>query len=436
MPHFSGLDALHVLKEKDLDLPFIIVSGAIGEDIAVEAMRAGAHDYVLKGNLARLLPAVERELREARERLERKRAERALRESQELYEMLVLASPDAVTKTDLEGKVTYASHRTAELHGYDSNRDIIGLNAFDLIAPEYHEVAVKNLKRTLEEGTSGEVEYEFLKRDGSRFIGELIAVCVKDAEGEPEAFIATTRDITERKRLEMELQRVNIELQGFAHTVSHDLKGPISAMDLAGETIRELLGAPPTEETRKDVEEMLEILSSSSQQASSLIEDLLSFARVDRERREVSEVDVGDIVVGVLEERKRDIDEKGIEVKVVGDMGKVRAERTHIYQVFSNLVGNAIRHNTSSNPEIQVRHLGDEGNIHRYLVRDNGPGIPEGAEEYIFLPFRKGDLSDGSGIGLSIVDKIVRGYGGEITVYNDSGACFEFTLRTFDDLDR
>jgi signal transduction histidine kinase len=84
MPHFSGLEALQVLKESGLDLPFIVVSGAIGEDVAVEAMRFGAHDYVMKDKLARLVPAVERELREAAVRREQRQAEQNLRHAERL----------------------------------------------------------------------------------------------------------------------------------------------------------------------------------------------------------------------------------------------------------------------------------------------------------------------------------------------------------------
>ena len=83
MPHFNGIDALELLKESDLDIPFIFVSGAVGEDTAVAAMKSGAHDYVMKGNLRRLVPAIERELREAEVRRERKRAEEELRRSRE-----------------------------------------------------------------------------------------------------------------------------------------------------------------------------------------------------------------------------------------------------------------------------------------------------------------------------------------------------------------
>jgi FixJ family two-component response regulator len=89
MPQFGGLDALRVLKASGLDLPFIIVSGKIGEDIAVDAMKAGAHDYIVKGNLARLVPAIERELRDAETRRERKKADEALKKAYEGLEIKV-----------------------------------------------------------------------------------------------------------------------------------------------------------------------------------------------------------------------------------------------------------------------------------------------------------------------------------------------------------
>ena len=89
LPRFSGLAALNILKESGQDLPFIIVSGNIGEDIAVGAMKAGAHDYIIKGNLTRLVPAVERELREADVRREKRQAEEALRRSHEELERKV-----------------------------------------------------------------------------------------------------------------------------------------------------------------------------------------------------------------------------------------------------------------------------------------------------------------------------------------------------------
>ena len=105
MPHFSGAEALRILQSTGLDLPFIIVSGTIGEDVAVAAMKAGAHDYIMKGNLARLVPAVERELRDAAVRHERRRAAGALRDSEELNRAVLSSLSAHIAVLDQQGDV-------------------------------------------------------------------------------------------------------------------------------------------------------------------------------------------------------------------------------------------------------------------------------------------------------------------------------------------
>ena len=136
---------------------------------------------------------------------ERKQAEDSLKESREMYRTLVETSPDAVTVTDIEGNITYVSHRTLQIHGYDSSEELIGKSAFVFIAPEDQEKAAKNMKKTLDRGLIRGLEYTMLRKDGTQFIGELNASLIKDVKGEPKAFIAITRDITERKKAEHEL---------------------------------------------------------------------------------------------------------------------------------------------------------------------------------------------------------------------------------------
>src|SRR3972149_10204747 len=118
MPRFSAAAALTLLKESKLALPFIIVTGTVGEEIVVAAMKAGAHDYLFKGNLARLFPAVERELAEAEARRARRRAEEELLESRWKFEALVEHSPLALVITDQEGRTVLVNRESERMFGY------------------------------------------------------------------------------------------------------------------------------------------------------------------------------------------------------------------------------------------------------------------------------------------------------------------------------
>ena len=178
-----------------------------------------------------------------------------------------------------------------------------------------------------------------------------------------------------------------------------------------------------------DEGEALGIIRNSVKRALDLTENLLGLAEVGQAPSLREPLDVSEVVRSILLEKEALLEERGTRVSLEGDLGVAAMDPTHAYQVFSNLIGNAIKHNDSENLEIHVSRLEEtESGVLRYLVRDNGPGIPEGAEEDIFLPFHKGPNSTDTGIGLSTVDKVVRLYGGTIRAYNDCGACFEFTL--------
>ncbi|MDY6966043.1 MAG: PAS domain S-box protein [Halobacteriota archaeon] len=155
---------------------------------------------------------------------ERKKADEALQESEERYKTLVRTSPEAITVSDLKGVITEVSEQTLELHGFGSPEELIGRNAFDLIASEDHERAMENLNKTLEGESARNIEYTLLRGDGSSFIGELNAALVKDAYGRPKEFIAATRDITERKLAEEQLKRSLKEKEVLLREVHHRVK--------------------------------------------------------------------------------------------------------------------------------------------------------------------------------------------------------------------
>ncbi len=372
----------------------------------------------------------------ARDITERRMAELALQQSEALYRTLVSTSPEAITAADLAGNITFASDQTAKIHGFTKPQELLGKPAFDLIAPEDRERAAANMRKTSDGGKVESIEYMLLRRDGSVFEGELSASVVFDAEGQPGGFIAVTRDITERKKSEEALRRANAELEAFGGTVSHDLRGPLANVKIASKTLMEMLAVPLTDQTRAAAIQVADALGKSSERCMSLVEALLSLAEAGQAPRAVADIDVREVVERVLEERIASLEEKKIRVRIALDLGTVVADYTHVYQIFANLIGNAIQHNDSPMPEIEVLHVGDgdRGN-HWYIVRDNGSGIPAEFIDKIFVPFFRG-MPAGTGIGLAIVEKIIQVYGGTIRAYNDGGACFEFVLKDFEAQDR
>jgi PAS domain S-box-containing protein len=207
LPDMTGKQVIRALKKEKIEVPLIIMTGNGDEKIAVELMKLGVRDYIIKesGFIDNLPQVIRRVYNEIETEKELARTEKALRESESIFRALVEAAPDSVTATDLEGKIIKLSPRTKELHGYSDPNEILGKNAMELITPEDRERAAINMKKTFEEGCVRNVEYKLLKKDGSAYAGELSAALVRDGYGNPKGFIAIVRDITERKEAERQI---------------------------------------------------------------------------------------------------------------------------------------------------------------------------------------------------------------------------------------
>ncbi len=237
LPDFNATLALQLLQATKLDIPFIIVSGGIGEDIAVAAMKSGANDYLMKGNLARLVPAVERELRDAAVRKARRSAESELRESEQRYRLLWETATDAILLMDTKSDILFANPAVQSIFGY-APTELVGKN-FSTLLPEklrtnsdaalqrHEQIVTTAQRRTLE--TTG------LKKDGSEVLLEL---AFNDIElGGQRLFVAFIRDITERERNRRELLE-NAEQFRVAREIQQHLfpKAPpnLPGFDIAG----------------------------------------------------------------------------------------------------------------------------------------------------------------------------------------------------------
>ncbi|NBV21869.1 MAG: PAS domain S-box protein [Proteobacteria bacterium] len=200
LPGFNATLALQLLQATKLDIPFIIVSGGIGEDIAVASMKSGANDYLMKGNLARLVPAVERELRDAAVRQARHKAENELRESEQRYRLLWETATDAILLMDTNSAILFANPAVQMIFGY-SPSELLGRNFAMLLPEKLRETSDTTFQRQGPLVTTAQrrtLETTGLKKDGSEVLLEL---AFNDMElGGQRLFVAFIRDITERER--------------------------------------------------------------------------------------------------------------------------------------------------------------------------------------------------------------------------------------------
>ena len=267
LPQFSAPSAINLLKEENADIPLIVISGTIGEEKAVECMRLGAHDYIMKGSYSRLCPAIDRELEEAKIRREKKQAEaqkkealEKLRYSEERYRKINNCIPDLIWSMDLSGRFTFANEAVMHTHGWTVD-EYLNLSLQDLVSPQQiakdTEMLAEQLAKANEPGfdrnkATLSFESEELRKDGSTFWAEVTATFLWSEDGKPNGIIGVTRDITERKKADEELRKseelktrlVNAMPDVVVHT---DLEGNIlfvndNAFQIGGYSREEFLG--------------------------------------------------------------------------------------------------------------------------------------------------------------------------------------------------
>ncbi len=222
LPGFDAHAALAMARAAQPETPFVCVSGVIGEEATVELLKHGADDCVLKDHLARLPLAVQRAIDD-------RARERALRDSEALHRSIFVASPDAITVADLEGRVLLASPAAAGMFGYGGDAEIVGRHLSEFPAPEDEGRALTDIARVLRGEPWGPSEYLALRADGTRFPVEANGDAIRDEKGHPTGLVVVVRDITERigtaRRLqerERELAALMSGLPGMAFRCAND----------------------------------------------------------------------------------------------------------------------------------------------------------------------------------------------------------------------
>ena len=309
--------------------------------------------------------------------------------------------------------------------------EVTGMQAGDAVGKAVKEAfaAVPALGERVESTSAGETAEVETVVDGRRTYYSLNAWPLVDRRKRTIGRLVTMHDMTGQREAQEELERINTDLDLYAHTVSHDLKSPLVALQLASESLGRFIALPDSPGRNENVGKLVDIIVKNTRKSAALVNSLLALAEAGQRPADVHDVDLDAVVDRVTEERAGEIEAEGIRVERSG-LGTIRADEVHMYQLFSNLIANSIVHNTSEAPAIAVERIDSSPGSHGFRVRDNGEGIPPEDLERIFEPFYKHGKG-GAGIGLSTVARIVLVYDGEVRAYNDNGACFEVTLKDY-----
>ncbi len=448
LPRFSAPEALQLLQVEQPDLPFIIVSGTIGEETAVAAMRAGAHDYLLKDNLTRLVPAVERELREAQERRKRIEAEQALRESEERFRQLAENITESVfwMSDPTALKMLYVSPAYERIWGRSCQSLYANfMEWIEAIHPEDRQHVHTNFFEHSLQGDYDE-EYRIIRPDGSiRWIRDR-GFPIQDRVGVPYRVVGIAEDITERKLTEAVLRRTErLESLGtLTSGIAHDLNNVLTP-------IMGIVQLLPLKITNIDAstQGLLQVLEDSTRRGADLVKQILSFTRGVESKPTI--VQVGHLLVEIQKIIQQAFP-KNIELSMAfrtgsanarpEDLWPITADATMLHQVFMNLCVNArdampdggtlsiVAENLAIDENYARMHLDAQaGSYVVVTIADTGTGIAPEIIDRIFDPFfTTKEIGKGTGLGLSTVIGIIKSHHGWIDVDSQVGRGTRFRV--------
>jgi signal transduction histidine kinase/FixJ family two-component response regulator len=474
LPQFSALAALRVLQESGCDLPFMIVSGTIGEDSAVAAMKAGAHDYIMKGHLARLIPAIDRELREAEVRRERARAEAARREEAEISAALARVGHEMISSHDAGVLVERLCRVTTEVLGCDCSHTVLWKaeeDAYLVVSgfgdtPEQAEAmrvlklpaaALDRLRARLE--TDEVVQVHVGEDDllpvtvpvgvttglyvALRRAGDLIGLQTAGYRQPGRAFGRQQQRIAagiaqlasmalENAQLVAQLERANRLKSDFVATMSHELRTPLHIILGFNDLILEGNFGP----LAPRLVEALQRVRTNARQLHSLIDQTLNLSRLEGGQAQltVGKLYLADLCAELAEELGAEPRKPAVALvwKVPPLLPAIHTDALKLKVVLRNLVDNALKFTEQGSVTVEARVCGDRFEV---SVFDTGVGIAPEALPIIFEPFRQGDSSatrryGGVGLGLYVVRRILDMLRGGITVESrvGHGSCFRVSL--------
>ena len=372
---------------------------------------------------------------------ERKKAEQSLNKSENLLRTTINATKEAMISIGEDGLINLFNQAAEEMFGH-KREEMIGESLDCLIPEQYRQQHRQYVKSYFTTGKpdaaiGNTLELPALRSDGSVFPVELsLSAGVVD---DKQFVIAVARDITERKEAEqtlaklnkdlestnVELTRTNKELQEFAYITAHDLKTPLRGIG----TLAQWISTDYADKFDEQGKEQVNMLVTAARRMSALIDNIMQYCRLGRENQEKQQVDLNTVLSDVITTISPP---KNIEITVENELPTLRCEKTQIIHIFQHLLSNAVRYMDKPKGQIKIGCI-EQDCFWKFCIADNGPGINQKYFEKIFKIFQTlspGDQVENTGIGLSIVKKIVELNGGRIWVESKTGegTTFFFTL--------
>jgi PAS domain S-box-containing protein len=367
---------------------------------------------------------------------ERKRAEELLRASEERFHLMVTHVEDyAIYMLDAEGRVATWNAGAERIKGYRAD-EIIGRHFSCFYVP--YDVQAGKPEQLLQEAVSrGRCEDEGwrVRKDGSQFWANAVITALRDQHRTLLGFTKVTRDITERTRLEQEIQQhsialeaANKELEAFSYSVSHDLRAPLRAIDGFSRVLLEEHAPtlPP------EAQHYLNAVRRNSQRMGLLIDDLLAFSHLSRQPLNRQLVRPADLVRQCVDELRSEQQGRRVEI-AIGDLPACQADPALLKQVWMNLMSNALKYTRKQ--EVAVIEVGsrEQAGVCVYFVKDNGVGFDMQYADKLFGVFQRlhrPEDYEGTGVGLAIVQRVIHRHGGRVWAEAavNKGVTFYFTF--------
>lgn len=430
LPGFDAFGALEAARRLDSTVPFICVSGSIGEEIAVDLLQRGATDYILKDRLARLPNAMKRALETAREKRLREEFEHRLIESEKQYRELYDNSMLGLYRSDPEGIFLLVNKALVKMLGYTEKDELLYINfkSLGFQSESNRQIFVDQMNAY---GEVSGLESVWTRKDGSTIYVRESARGLRDETGKIILYDGVVEDITEKKILEQNLiqakeraEKANALKDAFIHNLSHEVRTPLNGIIGTTEMIRELYLAGADE---NDLECFVS-LQLSSNRLIKTVEMLLTMSRLQTGEYKFSpeKVNIEELLREIVAESKNQAEIKKISFTLKNHSidPVVFFDRFAMHDLFTYIIDNAVKYSERDEVSIRIQDASESRVV--VMVTDHGVGISPDFLPHIYEMFRQqetgyGRTFEGLGLGLPIVKKLLELGDGDIEISSSLG---------------